>query len=243
MRRLPLIAISLLLSAFAAQGNDGDKSSCYIPKGTRGAGLSFSYNDYSIGDNAGYNALFSMIEDIKAASLSWSFSAMGTYFIKDDISVGLRLNYDRTSIDLESANLSLADLGLSLGNHYHLDHQYTLALATRYYTPLGRSGKLAYFTELRAKGGFAQGKTYMLNEGRKEGTFQTKYSAGIYAVPGVSLKVSDNVAVEACLEILGLDWQKTVQLTNQVDRSVMTEFGINYKVNLLSTELGIVLYF
>ena len=48
------------------------KSSCFIPKGTVGAGVSVSYNTYSLGNglgDAGYSALFSLIQDVHGNGL------------------------------------------------------------------------------------------------------------------------------------------------------------------------------
>ena len=54
--------------------------------------------------------------------------------------------------------------------------------------------------------------------------------------------VTNEVAVEVAVGLLGLNYNKTVQTTNQVDVSVMESSGANFKINPLSIELGLSFY-
>ena len=52
----------------------GRQNSVFIPQGTVGAGVSFSYNNYSIGNGAadsGYSMLFNLLGDIHGNMLSF----------------------------------------------------------------------------------------------------------------------------------------------------------------------------
>lgn len=241
MRKFTLAAAIFLL--FASIAAAGEESRCFIPKGTKSAGLVFSYNDYNIGSETGYDALLSLIQGAKGSLDTWKFKAAGSYFFKDNMSVGVRLGYDRTSIGIDQASIGTADLGLSLGNHYHIGHEYTLALTGRYYMPIANSRRFAFFTELGLEGGYGQGKTYSINEGRKEGTYYDRYAMSLAVSPGICAFVMKNIAVELSLDIMSLDWTNTHQIANQVDYSNSNSFGIHYNLDLLSTNLALVLYF
>ena len=159
------------------------------------------------------------------------------------MSVGLRLNYDRTSIGIDQADLSLSDVGLSLGNHYHLSHEYSAAVTARSYLPIAGSRRFAFFTELALEGGLGQGKTYAINDGRKEGTYYDQYSLSLAVSPGISAFVMKNIAVELSLDLMSLDWTNTVQVANRVDYSSSNNFGIHYNIDLLSSRIALVMYF
>ena len=241
MRKLTLVAAALMLTAALATAEE--KDNCFIPKGSKSAGLVFSYNDYNIGNETGYDALFSMIQGAKASLDTWKFSIAGSYFVRDNMSLGLRLNYSRTSIGIDEADIAFSDMGLSLGNHYHIDHEYTAAITGRSYIPIAGSRRFAFFTELALEGGVGQGKTYAMNEGRKEGTYYDKFSLSLAFSPGISAFVMKNIAMELSIDLMSLDWTNTVQVANQVDYSTSNNFGIHYNIDLLSTRLALVMYF
>ena len=58
-------------------------------------------------------------------------------------------------------------------------------------------------------------------------------------IPGITAFVTNNVALEVSVGLVGLNYQKIVQRTNQVEQSVMESSGANYKINLLNLSLGI----
>ena len=61
-------------------------------------------------------------------------------------------------------------------------------------------------------------------------------------MPGLSVFVTNEVAVEVSVGIMGFNYNKTVQTTNQVDKSVMESSGANCKINPLSVGLGMSVY-
>ena len=61
------IIITLATVLFAGVTAFAGTTSTFIPKGTIGGGVTFSYNDYNLGqglNDAGYSALFSLIGDV-----------------------------------------------------------------------------------------------------------------------------------------------------------------------------------
>lgn len=221
-------------------------NSTFIPKGTVGAGVSFSYNTYNLGHgvaDVGYSALFSLLGGVQGSLQSWGLSPWVSYFVADNFSVGARFDYDRSAFDLGNANIALGDLAnFSLSDYHFLKQAYTGAITGRYYIPFGNSKRFAMFTELRALGGYAQSETYQNKDGEKYGTYEDIYKFELGLVPGLSVFVTNEVAVEVAVGLLGLNYNKTVQTTNQVDVSVMESSGANFKINPLSIELGLSFY-
>lgn len=220
--------------------------SVFIPKGTVGAGVSFSYNNYSIGNSAGdagYAMLFSLLQDIRGNMMSFGIAPYASYFIADNLSVGARFDYDRSILGLGNANVSLGDaMTFSLNNFNYFKQSYTGSVTLRNYMPIADSKRFAMFTELRATGGYAQSETYKIDEGDKFGTYQDIYQFELGLVPGITAFVTNEVAVEISVGLLGFNYQKVVQVTNQVERSEMESSGANFKINLFSLNFGMSFY-
>ena len=221
-------------------------TSTFIPKGTIGGGISFSYNDYTLGQgagDAGYTALFSLIGDVHGGFQTWGVAPWISYFVADNFALGVRFDYDRASFGLGNASIALGDLAnFSLSDYHFLKQSYTGAITGRYYIPFANSKRFAMFTELRALGGYAQSETYQNKDGEKYGTYQDIYKFELGLVPGISVFVTNQVAVEVAVGLLGFNYNKTEQTTNQVDFSVMEKSGANFRINPLSLELGLSFY-
>ncbi len=255
MRRLIFTVLVMTISVIglAGTGNSGSSerfdrgigrsTSVFIPKGYIGGGVSFSMNNYSLGqlsDDAGYQMLFSLVQDIKGDMSSFGVAPYVYYFIDNNTALGIRFGYDRSSLSSGSANLSLGD-GLSFGvqDFNYFKHMYSVSLAGRYYMPFGDSKRFAMFAEVRATGGYGQSETYKPEGDRKYGTYQDIFKFNLGLVPGICAFVMDEVALEVSVGVLGFDYQNIRQVTNQVEVSEMRKFSANYKINLMSINLGI----
>ena len=224
----------------------GRQNSVFIPQGTVGAGVSFSYNNYSIGNGAadsGYSMLFNLLGDIHGNMLSFGISPYVSYFIKDNLSVGVRFDYDRSSLGVGNLSLSLSDdLGFDVKDFNYFKQSYTGSLTLRNYLPFANSKRFAMFTEIRATGGYGQGESYKLDEGDKFGTYQDIYNFELGLVPGLCAFVTNEVALEVAVGLLGFNYQKVAQHTNQVDYSEMERSGANFKLNIFSISFGLSFY-
>lgn len=253
------IAVALIAGVAAAAKTDrqtapkelfdrgiGISTTTFIPKGTVGAGVAFSYNNYNIGQgaaDAGYSALFSLIGNIHGNMQTWGVAPWVSYFLADNFSLGLRFDYDRSSFGLGNASIALGDIAnFSIKDFYFLKQSYTGAITGRYYIPIADSKRFAMFAELRAIGGYGQSETYKVEDSEKFGTYQDIYKFELGLVPGISVFVTNDVAIELSVGLMGFNYNKTVQTTNQVDESVMESSGANFKINPLSLGLGLSFY-
>ena len=104
------------------------------------------------------------------------------------------------------------------------------------------SRRFAIFVEGRGTLGYAQSKTYQLDGTDKFGTYQDIDKASLSLAPGIVCFMMDNAAFEVSVGVLGFDYQKVRQVTNQVEISEMKSSGANFKVNLLSINFGMSFY-
>lgn len=224
----------------------GKMNSVFIPKGYIGGGLSFSYNTYDLGngtDDVGYSMLFSLLSGIRGDMHTLGVAPAVSYFIADNFSVGVRFDYDRTSLNVYNLGLSLGDLAsISLQDYVSLKNMYSTALTGRYYMPIANSKRIAMFGELQLGFDAGQSVSYKVTDGANLGTFQQIYGFGLNVVPGLCVFATNEVCVEVAVGILGLNYQHVKQETNRVDVSVMQQSGANFKINPLSISLGMSFY-
>ena len=224
----------------------GISSATFIPKGTIAFGATFSYNTYDVGnaaDDLGFSTLFGMVNKISGNLVTGSVSPHVSYFIMDNLAVGGRFDFNRTKLDVGNASLSLTDdMSFGINDFHYLKDLYSGAVFARYFIPFGESKRFAMFTELRATGGYGQAETYKLTDLDKNGTYQDIYDFQIGIIPGLAAFVTNEVALEVSVGLVGLDYQKVVQHTNNLGTSVMERSGANFKVNLLQINLGITCY-
>lgn len=222
----------------------GISRSVFIPKGSVMFGASVSYSTFNVGnsyDDAGFKALFGLVNGIHGNVVTGGVSPHVSYFLIDNLAVGGRFNFKRSKFDIGGANLSFQDADLfNIKDAHYLKDSYSGALFARYYIPFGTSRRFAMFAELAASGGYAEAQSYLINEhAEKNGTHQDIYDFEIGVIPGITAFVTNNVALEVSVGLVGLNYQKIVQRTNQVEESVMEKSGANYKINLLNISLGI----
>ena len=261
-----ILTACLSFSAFAAQKdvkdtaafepfnrNIGISTSTFIPKGTIGFGAAVSYNTYNLGNavnDAGYKMLFGLLTGIQGEVLTVGVAPYVSYFVMDNLSVGARFEYSKTSFGLKNLGIDVMDLGLGISDFNYNKNSYLGSVAARYYIPFGNSRRFAMFTELRGTGGYAQSETFNYSQGTdasgtstdKLGTYQDIYKFNIGVIPGITAFFTNNIALEMSVGLIGLDYQKVVQNTNQVDLSVAESSSANFKVNLLAINLGLSFY-
>ena len=131
---------------------------------------------------------------------------------------------------------------MTLSDYHFLKQSYTGAITGRYYVPIANSKRFAMFAELRAIGGYGQSEAYQVEGTEKYGTYQDIYKFELGLVPGITVFVTDWAAVELAVGLMGVDYNKVVQTTNQVDVSVMENSSANFKINPLALSLGLSFY-
>ena len=221
-------------------------SSLFVPKGTFSFGLTASYNEFDLGaasDDDGYKMLFSLLDGLDGNMITCGVAPYMSYFIADHTSVGLRFDYSKSSMQMNSAGLALGDLmSFDINDMYYMKQSYSGSLTLRHYMPIAESQRLALFLEGRGTYGYGQSKSYKFENGDKFGTYQDIYKYSLDIVPGIVCFIMDNAAFEVSVGVLGFNTQRIKQTTNQVEYSEMKSSAANFKVNLMSINLGTSFY-
>ena len=239
-----MIFIMLFLGAVCAEAQHYDRgyetvpSSPFIKKGTWMAGGTLRYSQHI---NDDYN--FLVINDINSKGFNVSANPRLMYMFKDNMGVGLRFSYDRSMLDLASADLSISQISMSAKDCYQINHKFSAYAVYRSYIPLGNSKRVAMFADLLFGGSYKQGKAFNAGGDYVLGTYAQNYSLDLAVEPGLVAFLSERLAVELNVGIFGLSYSWADQLRNQVIGGHSDSTSAGFMVNLLSLGVGMSYYF
>ena len=216
-----------------------DMKTHIVPKGQWVFGGSLTYSTHN---NSDYSLL--IIDGISSNGYSVQVSPMIGYSLVKNSIIGLRGTYSRSHLTIDSAQLNLGEgdaaLNFGVDYYYMLKHSYDVAAVWRQYIPLGRNRRIALFSEFQlAMGGseskFAEGSPI-------RGTYSKGIDISLGANPGVVAFITNNMALELNIGILGMGYSHTKQVHNQVTTGKSSTSAMNFKVNILSVGMGVAFY-
>ncbi len=235
-------ALLLLLSLFRAEGQKLDRGidlssqPCFIKKGTWmiGGGASYMLHDND-------NSRLLVVNGIKSTGYTLSVSPAFCYMVKDNLGVGVRMGYKRNMLQLDSAKIKFEDVDLSVSDYHKISHAFEVRGIGRYYIPVGSLKRIGLFNELQLSYSYGQGKILDGHGNKINATYETSNALGINVCPGFMAFVSDKLAIDVSVNMLGLHFDWTDQSHNRVESGERSVSLINFKVNLLA--IGFSLYY
>ena len=239
MHRYIVLLYVLFLGALSAGAQHYDRgyetvpSSPFVSKGTWVAGGTARYSQHV---NKDYN--FLVINDINTKGYSISANPRLLYMIRDNMGVGLRFSYDRSMLDLASADLSVSDISMSARDCYQIQHKFSGHAVYRAYIPLAGSKRIAMFADLLLGGSFRQGKAFNAGAEYVLGSYTRSYALELAVEPGIVAFLSERLAVELNVGIFGVNYRWTDQIRNQVSSG-----NSDFMLDFLSLGVGLSYYF
>lgn len=217
-----------------------------MPKGLWVFGLNLSYSEHSNDDFR-----FLVIKDFNSTGSTFSISPMAHYVFANNQSIGLRLQYKRNALNLDKVSLDLGDLtdNTSIGPYQYLGHSYMGFISYRYYLGLGASKRFLLFNEVQAGIGGGQVKE-LSGEGSgsafKNGTYQTNFDLKLGLMPGMIAFITNEVAVEVAVGLMGFNY-KNIKQTTRTENGEVIDGGrktssISTKIDLLAISFGMTFY-
>ena len=210
----------------------------FVPKGQWLLGATFNYQEW---DTDNMNLL--VLKNIDIEGHTFSGSPYFGYFVKNNLAIGARYNYKRNYFFLGQFDLNLGeDFNISLSDLYYLQHTHEATVFLRTYQSLGRANIFGFFGDIRATYAFSQGKNTTGTGTEFEGSYSTGHAVQLSFCPGMSAFVTDFLAAEASIGVLGLQYSWKNQQTNRVETGTSRSGGVNFKFNFLSISLGLTFY-
>lgn len=245
MKRLFLLIVLLTccvsgpVSAKKNKYDRGIEMKTFIPKGQWMVGTTFSYSEH-VDENFEF---LSVLKDIESDGYTFKVTPLVSYFIRDNISIGGRFSYSRSNTNLGNLSLELGDdLSFDVENYVATSNTYTAALFIRTYLNLGDSKRFGLFNEARVSYGYSESNSSSGTGTDLSGIYQLKHNLNIGVAPGITCFINDYVAAEASVNVAGLNFNWYDQTKDQVYQGKRTSSSANFKINLLSIDLGIVFY-
>ena len=238
------LVLALGLLAFKAEAQRYNRSydlssrGDFLKKGTWMAG---GTANYSLHHNDNYQ--FLIAEGINSTGYNLEVSPAFCYMIKDNMGLGLRMDYSRNMFKLDEASLNLGDASMQIHNYHYLKHELTTRVILRNYLPIGDSKRFAMFNETQLSLGLGQGKVLNGNGDYPLGSYDSLSSFGLNVCPGLMAFADEHFAVELSVNMLGLNISHVNQTHNQVYHGSRNTTTVNFKVNVLSVGVGLYYYF
>lgn len=210
----------------------------FVPKGQWLVGASFNYQEW---DTENMNLL--VLKNMNFEGYTFSGSPYLGYFIKNNIAVGARYNYHRNYLSLGQFDLNLGeDFNVSLSDLYYLGQTHEASAFVRTYMSLGRANIFGFFSEIRGTYAYSEGKNTTGTGAELEGSYSKGHDIQLTFCPGMSAFVTDFLAAEASIGVLGLKYGWKDQHTNRVETGKSHSGGANFRFNFLSISLGLTFY-
>ena len=208
----------------------------FVPKGQWVFGGSVSYSTHT---NDNYD--FLIFEDIQSNGYQFKITPLVGYAYSKNSLVGVRFGYSRGLTQLDNASLSITSLDNSF--YYSLKHSYNVEALWRNYIPLGRDNKrFALFAQVGLAVGGSQSKLASGPQQSISGAYSTSFDVALGVNPGIAAFLTNNMAIEVNIGVLGLSYSRTRQISNQVVSGTTALSQMNFKVNIFSIGLGASFY-
>ncbi len=208
----------------------------FVPKGQWVFGGSVSYSTHT-----NNNYTFLIVEDIESNGYQFKVTPLVGYAYSKNALVGVRFGYSRGLTELDKASLSITSLDNSY--FYSLKHSYNVEALWRNYIPLGRDNKrFALFAEVGLAMGGSQSKLASGPQQSLSGAYASSFDISLGVNPGISAFLTNNMAIEVNIGVLGFNYSRTRQITNQVVSGTTSTSQMNFKINIFSIGLGASFY-
>jgi hypothetical protein len=230
-----------------------------MPRGMWVAGLGGSYSQH---DNNNYGVL--ILDALNSRGNTLTLSPMVHYVFANNQSIGVRFSYRHTLFDMDEARFNITPEleEMLVGTDGNLRYRYESDnfmgfVSYRYYVGLGNSKRFLIFNEVQAGvgGGSALEDAGRTDAGNyKRSTWQRSLNVKLGFSPGATVFVTNHMAVELQIGLLGYEYQRLTQEhsvvattpgeigTPPVDGSRATH-NVSAKFDLLSIAFGGTFYF
>lgn len=208
----------------------------FIPKGKWAFGLTAAYGEFGTEDLE----LLGLLTDIDLSIHTFSIKPSVSYFIRNNLSVGLRFGYTSMKGNIGSFNVDISeDMNFSLNDVMYRNEGYTAALTLSQYIGLSRRGRFGIFNEVELA--FSSGNSDFRRPfgGEERETHSTYMDASLNFSPGVCVFIMENVSFNVSFGVFGYHLRNEKQKENGEDIGNRFASGANFRFNIFNINFGI----
>ncbi len=208
----------------------------FIPKGQWLFALTASYGEFSSEDLK----VFDLLSDFDFSGHVFSIKPTISYFVRNNVSVGLRLNYTKAKASLGSMSLDFSDdMSFAISDIGYLNEEYSAAITSAQYIGLARGSRFGIFNEVELA--FASGNSEFRRpyNGEPKETNSTYMQARLSFSPGVCVFIMKNVSFNVSFGVFGFYLRNEKQTVNGEPLGNRFTSGANFKFNIFNINFGI----
>ena len=240
MKRLTLLLVlwSVAGAVCAQERGLANPKAVFIEKGTRSAGLSVGWDSWNAQGEDGVD-LLGIVMGVKGSANLFDITASGAWFVKDNLSVGLRVGFSDARVDLDSTQF----LGNDQVDRHLIREALKASVTCRQYLPLFDGRIAALFVEGRLTGQTGFYKNYNMTAQGKEGSYMGLGSVSLGFYPGISVFATNRISFELSMPLLegGYTWNDESS-TQSADASLNHAF-VRFKPALTGLNMGLIFHF
>lgn len=208
----------------------------FIPKGIWQLGVTASYGEFSSEDLE----LFDLISDMDFQGKMFSVKPYFSYFLRNNMSVGMRLGYTYGRANVDSFKVDIdEDMNFNLHDIMYRSESFTAAFTFNQYFGITRRGRFGVFNEveLAFSGGNADFIRPFNNELRH--THTTTMQAALNFSPGLSVFIIEPLSFNISFGVFGFSLKNEKQTVDGEKMGSRFTSGANFRFNLFNINFGV----
>lgn len=208
----------------------------FIPKGIWTIGVTASYGEFSTADLE----ILDLVSDVDFSGHIFSIRPYFSYFINNNMSVGMRVSYTTGKARIDSFKVDIdEDMNFNLHDIMYRSESYTAAVTFNQYLGIARRGRFGIFNEveLAFSSGFSDFQRPYNGEPRL--THTTTMSAALNFSPGVSVFIMDPVSFNVSFGVFGFQLKNDKQTVNGEKMGSRFTSSANFRFNIFNINFGI----
>ena len=208
----------------------------FIPKGQWMFALTASYGEFNSDDLQ----VFDLLSDVDVSGNIFSIKPTVSYFIRNNISVGVRLNYTRAKAGLGSFKVDLSDdMSFDLSDIAYNNEEYSAAIMSAQYIGITRNSRFGIYNELELSFASGNGDFRRPYNGQPKNTHTTYMQARLSFSPGVCVFIMKNVSFNVSFGVFGYYLRNEKQYVDGESLGNRFSSGANFKFNIFNINFGI----
>lgn len=222
----------------------------FIPRDRWQAGITASYGKFSTEDLK----LLDLVSDLDLDIMAYSVNPYISYFVRDNLSVGLRFGYSNAKAGVTSLSVDFdEDLAFSLEDIDYRNETYSAALFVRQFYGLTRAGRFGVFNEMELSFGSGNADFTRSYDSKPRTTHSTYMTAKLTFSPGLCVFIMDNVSFNVSFGVFGFHMRNEKQRTTMKNPEDRDEYpdetgsrfssGANFRFNIFNINFGLGIHF
>lgn len=206
------------------------------PKGLWHIGLTANYGELSTEDSE----FLSLVTDVDLKGKIYSIKPSVSYFLRNNLCVGMRLAFTRGEMAINSFNVDIdEDMSFDLHDIAYTSDSYSAAIFLQQYFGLSRRGRFAVFNEVEVA--YGNGSNHFIRpfDGQMRDTRTNSQNFNINYSPGVSIMMMKNAAFNLSFGIFGFHLKNEKQWENGEESGSRFTSGINFRFNIFNINFGV----